>query len=82
MLISFCVGYVINDEKDNNSSKIINKQDTTYNHIKLDNIKYNIIKKDSIIYKLKKDIKYEVNKAINANDSDAIIQFYELVGQE
>lgn len=49
--------------------------DTTYNIVTLDSIKYNITVKDSIIVKLKKKVTYEMEQAINADDSTAINQF-------
>ena len=54
--------------------------DTIYNKIVLDSIEYRIRTKDSIIVELKKQVKYEIEQAINANDSDAVKQFYELAG--
>lgn len=63
-----------------NSVKQIVVPDTTYNKVVLDSIEYNIKIKDSTILELKKRIEYETEKAINANDSDAVKQFYELAG--
>lgn len=54
--------------------------DTTYNKVILDSIEYNIHKKDSTIVELKKQTEYEMDQAINANDSIAVKQFYELAG--
>ena len=52
--------------------------DTTYNIITLDSIRYNIKIKDSVIVELKKKVIYEMEQAINADDSIAVIQFKEL----
>ena len=54
--------------------------DTTYNVVTLDSIRYNIKVKDSVIVKLKKKVIYEMEQAINADDSVAVIQFKELAG--
>lgn len=54
--------------------------DTTYNKIVLDSIEYSIYIKDSIIVELKNKVEYEMEQAINANDSDAVKQFCELAG--
>ena len=54
--------------------------DTTYNKVMLDSIEYRICIKDSVIVELKKQVKYETEQAINANDSDAVKQFYKLAG--
>lgn len=52
--------------------------DTTYSVVILDSIKYNIKVKDSIIVELKKKVTYEMEQAINADDSTAVVQFKEL----
>ena len=71
-LIVFSVGYTIGYRKAKN---------TTYNHIILDSIKYRLIEKDSIIYNIKEDLKDDIQEAINANDSNVVKQFYELVSE-
>lgn len=80
-IICFIIGYYI---ADNNNSKIdynnVTLPDTTYNKVILDSIEYNIHKKDSTIVELKKRTEYEMDQAINANDSIAIEQFKELAG--
>ena len=80
-IICFIIGYCI---ADNNNSKIdynnVTLPDTMYNKVILDSIEYNIHKKDSTIVELKKRIEYEMEQAINANDSVAIEQFKELAG--
>lgn len=82
-IICFIIGYYI---ADNNNSKIdynnVIISDTTYNKVTLDSIEYNIHKKDSTIVELRKRIKYEMEQAINANDSAAIKQFKELAGAD
>ena len=81
-LIVFSVGYTIGYRKA--KSKINDNiviQDTTYNHIILDSIKYRLIEKDSIIYNIKEDLKDDIQEAINANDSNVVKQFYELVSE-
>lgn len=81
-LIVFSVGYTIGYRKDkNNINDNIIIQDTTYNHIILDSIKYRLIEKDSIIYNIKEDLKDDIQEAINANDSNVVKQFYELVSE-
>lgn len=82
-IICFSVGYYIgnnNNEKTNYDNVIV--PDTTYNKVTLDSIEYNIHKKESIIIELKKRTEYEIEQAINANDSIAIKQFKELAGAD
>lgn len=82
ILIIFSVGYTIGYRKaKSNINDNIVIQDTTYNHIILDNIKYRLIEKDSIIYNIKEDLKDDIQEAINANDSNVVKQFYELVSE-
>lgn len=52
--------------------------DTTYNIATLDSIRFNIKVKDSVVVELKKKVEYEMEQAINADDSAAVIQFKEL----
>lgn len=81
-LIVFSVGYTIGYRKaKNNINDNIIIQDTTYNHIILDSIKYRLIEKDSIICNIKEDLKDDIQEAINANDSNVVKQFYELVSE-
>lgn len=54
--------------------------DTTYNIATLDSIRFNIKVKDSVVVELKKRVDYEMEQAINADDSAAVIQFKELAG--
>lgn len=82
-IICFSVGYYIgnnNNEKTNYDNVIV--PDTTYNKVTLDSIEYNIHKKEFTIIELKKRTKYEIEQAINANDSIAIKQFKELAGAD
>lgn len=82
ILIVFSVGYTIGYRKaKSNINDNIVIQDTTYNHIILDSIKYHLIEKDSIIYNIKEDLKDDIQEAINANDSNVVKQFYELVSE-
>lgn len=82
ILIVFSVGYTIGYRKaKSNINDNIVIQDTTYNHIILDSIKYRLIEKDSIIYNIKEDLKDDIQEAINANDSNIVKQFYELVSK-
>lgn len=82
ILIVFSVGYSIGYRKaKSNINDNIVIQDTTYNHIILDSIKYRLIEKDSIIYNIKEDLKDDIQEAINANDSNVVKQFYELVSE-
>lgn len=82
ILIVFSVGHTIGYRKaKNNINDNIIIQDTTYNHIILDSIKYHLIEKDSIIYNIKEDLKDDIQEAINANDSNVVKQFYELVSE-
>lgn len=81
-LIVFSVGYTIGYRKSkSNINDNIVIQDTTYNHIILDSIKYRLIEKDSVIYNIKEDLKDDIQEAINANDSNVVKQFYELVSE-
>ena len=70
----------INSAKQNKDNMEI--IDTTYNKVVLDSIEYRIRTKDSVIVELKKQVKYEIEQAINANDSDAVKQIYELAGSD
>lgn len=79
-IICIVIGYFIPHNK--NDTKEYIQIDTIYNKVILDSIKYNIIKKDSIIIELKQRAKYEMQKAINANDSVAVEQFKELAGTD
>lgn len=82
ILIVFSVGYTIGYRKaKSNINDNIVIQDTAYNHIILDSIKYRLIEKDSIIYNIKEDLKDDIQEAINANDSNVVKQFYELVSE-
>lgn len=82
ILIVFSVGYTIGYRKaKSNINDNIVIRDTTYNHIILDSIKYRLIEKDSIIYNIKEDLKDDIQEAINANDSNVVKQFYELVSE-
>lgn len=82
ILIVFSVGYTIGYKKaKSNINDNIVIQDTTYNHIILDSIKYRLIEKDSVIYNIKEDLKDDIQEAINANDSNVVKQFYELVSE-
>lgn len=82
ILIVFSVGYTIGYRKaKSNINDNIVIQDTTYNHIILDSIKYRLIEKDSIIYNIKEDLKDDIQEATNANDSNVVKQFYELVSE-
>lgn len=81
-LIAFSVGYTIGYRKaKSNINDNIVIQDTIYNHIFLDSIKYRLIEKNSIIYNIKEDLKDDIQEAINANDSNVVKQFYELVSE-
>lgn len=80
ILVVFIAGYMTGKRgKEKQQTKEI-VVDTTYNKVTLDSISYNIIEKDSVIYNLKKGAKYEIEQALNANDSVAIEQFKELAG--
>lgn len=82
ILIVFSIGYTIGYRKaKSNINDNIVIQDTTYNHIILDSIKYHLIEKDSIIYNIKEDLKDDIQEAINANDSNVVKRFYELVSE-
>lgn len=82
ILIVFSVGYTIGYRKaKSNINDNIAIQDTTYNHIILDSIKYRLIEKDSVIYNIKEDLKDDIQEAINANDSNIVKQFYDLVSE-
>ena len=79
LFIAFIIKYniVYKQNKTTNNENIV-LTDTTYNKVTLDSIKYNIIKKDSTIYKLKEEVKDEIEKALNADDSIAVEQFKSL----
>ena len=79
-IICFIVGFYTSNKNNKADDNKITITDTIYNKIILDSIKYNIRIKDSIIVQLKNKIQYEVEQAINANDSVAIKQFKTLAG--
>ena len=79
LLIAFIAGYIVGDKQNQIiDNKDVVLPDTTYNKVILDSIEYNIIKKDSTIYKLKEEVKDEIEKALNADDSIAVEQFKSL----
>lgn len=79
LLVAFIAGYVVGDKQNQIiDNKDVVLPDTTYNKVTLDSIKYNIIKKDSTIYKLKEEVKDEIEKALNVDDSIAVEQFKSL----
>lgn len=80
-IIFFIIGYVVKQREINNDKYIINKLDTVYNKIVIDSLEYNIIKKDSIIYNIKKNVKEEIDFAINADDSTTVMLFQKLVSE-
>lgn len=76
LLVAFIAGYVVGDKQNQIiDNKDVVLPDTTYNKVTLDSIEYNIIKKDSTVYKLKEEVKDEIEKALNADDSIAVEQF-------
>jgi hypothetical protein len=79
LLVTFIAGYVVGDKQNQIiDNKDVVLPDTTYNKVTLDSIEYNIIKKDSTVYKLKEEVKDEIEKALNADDSIAVEQFKSL----
>lgn len=83
IITNVCSDYIrYKNKKDNIKHNTIEIVDTTYNKIILDSIEYRIHTKDSIVVKLKKKVEYEITQAINATDSNAVKQFYELAGSD
>ena len=83
LFIAFIIKYnIVHKQSKTTNNENIVLTDTIYNKVTLDSIKYNIIKKDSTIYKLKKEVRYEIEKALNANDSIDIEQFKSLSAAE
>ena len=78
----FIAGILIGSNYKHNNTETITIYDTIYNKTILDSISYDIKVKDSIIVKLKHKMQYEIEQAINADDSTAIKQFYELAGSK
>lgn len=78
----FIIGFLIGNNYKINNIDNVNVYDTTYNKVILDSIQYNIKVKDSVIVKLKTKMQYEIEQAINADDSTAVEQFYELAGSK
>lgn len=79
LLVAFIAGYVVGDKQNQIiDNKDVVLPDTTYNKVTLDSIEYNVIKKDSTIYKLKEEVKDEIEKALNVDDSIAVEQFKSL----
>lgn len=80
-IVCFIVGYCIAD----NNSKIdynnVILPDTMYNKVILDSIEYNIHKKDSIIYDIKQEMKNEVTKVLELDDSSAVKLFEQLCAE-
>lgn len=79
IIVVFYIGVIVGRHMTQNH---VNNQevliDTTYNKIILDSIEYNIIKKDSVIYNIKQEMKDEVTKSFELNDSVAVKLFKEL----
>lgn len=69
-----------NNKRDNIKHDTVEIVDTIYNKVILDSIEHRIYIKDSTIVELKKKVVYEITQAVNATDSDAVKQFYELAG--
>lgn len=83
-LVCFIIGYLA-DRKGRKASidgSDVVIVDTAYNHVVLDSIAYNIRTKDSIVVKLKEEVKYEIEQALSADDSTAVVQFMELTGTD
>ena len=78
----FIAGILIGNNCKINNIDNVDVYDTTYNKVILDSIQYNIKVKDSVIVKLKTKMQYEIEQAINADDSTAVEQFYKLAGSE
>lgn len=82
-----CLGFVTTtcNRRGRNIEQPIKKDvvvyDTTYNKVVLDSIERRIIRRDSVIVDIKRKIQYDVEKAMLANDSDAIKQFKRLAGE-
>lgn len=62
-------------------NKVI-QPDTIYNKVVIDSIEYNIIRKDTIIYNLKQEMKDEVTKSFELDDSSAVKLFKELASEK
>lgn len=56
-------------------------QDTVINRVQIDSIHILITKQESIINRINIKEKYEIEKAINSNDSDVVKLFKELVAE-
>lgn len=83
IITNVCSDYIrYKNKKDKVKYNTIEIVDTTYNKVVLDSIEYRIHTKDSVVVKLKKKVKYEITQALNATDSDAVKQFYELAGSD
>lgn len=63
------------------NNKLI-QHDTIYNKVVIDSIEYNIIRKDTIIYNLKQEMKDEVTKSFELDDSSAVKLFKELASEK
>lgn len=79
----FLNGYLIFKPKDVKIEYIKESYgiDTIYYKVIKDTIIYNIRIKDSVIYNIKKEMKYEIEKSINYNDS-ATIQLFNKLSSE
>lgn len=83
LIINLYIGFTIgvNYEK-NKYDNIVTPIDTTYNRVILDSIEYNILIKDSVIYKLNTEMKDEIDKSYELNDSSAVKLFYKLLSDD
>lgn len=86
-LLMFIIGCFIGafcaykDYQRYNNDKLI-QSDTIYNKVVIDSIEYNIIRKDTIIYNLKQEMKDEVTKSFELDDSSAVKLFKSLASEK
>lgn len=77
-LIGICAAFYFHYKEHKDDANQVVIPDTTYNKVTLDSIEYNIIKKDSIIYDIKQEMKNEVAKVLELDDSSAVKLFEQL----
>ncbi len=80
-LIGTCAAFYFHYKEHKNDANQVIVPDTTYNKVTLDSIEYNIIKKDSIIYDIKQEMKNEVIKVLELDDSSAVKLFEQLCAE-
>lgn len=80
LLLAFFIGFITGKKSIEIITDEVIKVDTVYDKVVFDSIEYNIQKHDSVIVEIKKQIVYETDEAVNADDSIVVEQFKSLAG--